>query len=112
MALWDIYFVSKFIPKVLNKVSFNFFYEDNNFLSLRLIELAFLLIFDAVSKVVITAPSQKKNCLSQILGYQKAENYFQVWHQACCIKQDVLRNFSNLYSRKHWKLSLLNVLNK
>ena len=60
MALWDIYFVSKFIPKVLNKVSFNFFYEDNNFLSLRLIELAFLLIFDAVSKVVITAPSQIK----------------------------------------------------
>ena len=59
MALRDIYFVPKFIPKVLNNVSFNFFYEDNNFLSLRLIDFAFLCIFDAVSKVEITTLSQK-----------------------------------------------------
>ena len=59
MALRDIYFVPKFIPKVLNNVSFNFFYEDNNFLSLRLIDFAFLRIFDAASKVIITALSQK-----------------------------------------------------
>ena len=59
MTLWDIYFVPKFILKVLNNVSCNFFYEDNNFLSLRLIDFTFLRIFDDVSKVVITALSQK-----------------------------------------------------
>ena len=59
MALWDIYFVPKFILKVLNNVSCNSFYEDNNFLSLRLIDFTFLHIFDDVSKVVISALSQK-----------------------------------------------------
>ena len=59
MALWDIYFVPKFIIKVLNNVSCNFFYEDNNFLSLRQKDFAYLRIFDAVFKVVITALSQK-----------------------------------------------------
>ena len=59
IAWLDIYFVPKFLIEVLNNVSCNFFYEDNNFLSLRLIDFAFLRIFDAVSKVVITALSQK-----------------------------------------------------
>ena len=59
MAMWDIYFVPKFLIEVLNKVSCNFFYEDNNFLSLRLIDIAFLSLFDGASKVVITALSQK-----------------------------------------------------
>ena len=77
MALWDVYFVQIFIIIVLNNVSCNFFYEENNILSFRLIDFAFLRIFDAVSKLVITTLSQK--ILSQILGYQKGQNYFQVW---------------------------------
>ena len=59
MALWDINFVKKFLIEVLNNVSCNFFYEDNNFLSLRLIDFAFLCIFDAVSKVEFTVLSKK-----------------------------------------------------
>ena len=59
MALWDIYFVPKFIIKVLNNVSCNFFYEDNNFLSLHLIDFAYLRIFDAVFKVINTTLPQK-----------------------------------------------------
>ena len=58
MALSDIYFVPIFLIEVLNNVSCNFFCEGNNFLLLRLIEFSFLRIFDAVSKVVITAISQ------------------------------------------------------
>ena len=77
MALWDIYFVPIFLIEVLNNVSCNFFYEENNILSFHLIDFAFLRIFDAVSKLVITTLSQK--ILSQILGYQKGQNYFQVW---------------------------------
>ena len=60
MALWDMYFVPLFLNEVLNIVSCNFFYEDNNFLLLRLIDFAFLRTFDDVSKFVITVLSQKK----------------------------------------------------
>ena len=59
IALWDTYFVPKFLIEVLNNVSCDFFYEDNNFLSHHLIYFVFLCIFDAVSKGVSTALPQK-----------------------------------------------------
>ena len=86
MALWDIYFVQKFIPKVLNIVSFNFFYENNNFLSLCLIDLAFLRRFDAVSKVVITALSQK--IFESNLGIPESRELFPClvfWYRLYCV---------------------------
>ena len=52
MALWDIYFVSKFIIKVSNN-------EDDYFLSICPIDFAYLCIFDAAFKVIIAALSQK-----------------------------------------------------
>ena len=74
MGLWDTYFVPKFLIEVLNNVSCNFFYEDNNFLSLCLIDFAFLRIFDAVSKVVITGLSQK--IFESNLGIPKSRELF------------------------------------
>ena len=52
----------------------HFFYEDDNFLSLRLIDFTFLRIFDDVSKVVITALSQK--ILKSNLGIPESQELF------------------------------------
>ena len=77
MALWDIYFVPIFLIEVLN-VTCNFFYADNNFLSLRLIDFAFVRIFEAVSKVVITALSQK--LFESNLGIPESRELFPGLH--------------------------------
>ena len=83
MALWDIYYVAKFLFKVSNKVSCNFFYEDNNFLLLRLIYFAFLPIIKDVSMVVITALSQKN--FESNLGTSESRELFAVLYNTCTL---------------------------
>ena len=63
-----------FVIEVINNVSCNFFYGGNNFLSLLLIDFAILCVFDAVSKVVITALSQKN--FESNLGIPESQELF------------------------------------